>query len=696
MASWIGIIASVAVVGVAGTSAWGQAAGKGFDFDQLTRSLNIQGEHEGPIMGLMPSDWGVDRSNLEGFPPLTLSDDGSTAIWRLNMLDVFGAGDADGPPVPMDVVFEQIGDSQYQFRGSSQSPLAAFLAEGDMTVGHEQTFDLTFEGVWHADIQAIGQIAIDMGGFEFAVEDTSFSFGGFDFFAGALADYEGDVQLDLQGLEPSTAQVMIGTMAPIDVVSGSDAESIKFHWEGMQLEAFQAVPTGSEHPVPNVLYGSPEILAASRELSQVLSLIATTGGELTLMTLMVDPVLSLLAEIPVYSEVGAYTGLTTLPMSLVFSEWGETWSLDVENIRISSAKQPGTPADGDFTVDIGPVVFKADEIIVGFDRLLASAAVADFDYVNSIDRISALLRPEGSWGDLSGLILTAFSGLSEEIYVEGLRVSGLETITNGAGLDFGSASNDSADAEMQIDNIWGRIALEDITSPSGAVLTYEYGLDGLTFPWEAITGDTVRSRYLRPGGNGLGDLIPTDAFLQLQVANIPLARWQTQMDMLPRRASILDFDGLLDELNILAAAGFQFLALIAADPLVLTVNAAMGSDLTGIEAEARYLLDFITPETFGSGDGVVTVVQGDLLLQRLMRVNKSMSKELRNPDVQANAADFEFLTSLNTSIRSLSELRALANVTGEGGWHYRVTFDPELGVVVNGLPGADATLLLGN
>ena len=696
MASWIGIIASVAVVGVAGTSAWGQAAGKGFDFDQLTRSLNIQGEHEGPIMGLMPSDWGVDRSNLEGFAPLTLSDDGSTAIWRLNMLDVFGAGDADGPPVPMDVVFEQIGDSQYQFRGSSQSPLAAFLAEGDMTVGHEQTFDLTFEGVWHADIQAIGQIAIDMGGFEFAVEDTSFSFGGFDFFAGALADYEGDVQLDLQGLEPSTAQVMIGTMAPIDVVSGSDAESIKFHWEGMQLEAFQAVPTGSEHPVPNVLYGSPEILAASRELSQVLSLIATTGGELTLMTLMVDPVLSLLAEIPVYSEVGAYTGLTTLPMSLVFSEWGETWSLDVENIRISSAKQPGTPADGDFTVDIGPVVFKADEIIVGFDRLLASAAVADFDYVNSIDRISALLRPEGSWGDLSGLILTAFSGLSEEIYVEGLWVSGLETTTNGTGLDFSNVSKDGADTELQIDNIWGRIALENITAPSGAVLTYEYGLDGLAFPWDAIPGDMVSSRYLTPGDNGLGELIPTDAFLQLQVANIPLARWQMKMDMLPRRASILDVDGLLEELNILAAAGFQFLALIAADPLVLTANVAIGGDLTGIEAETRYLLDFVTSETFGSGDGDVTVVKGDLLLQRLMRVNKSMSQELQNPDVQANAADFEFLTSLNTSIRSLIELRALANVTSEGDWHYLITIDPEIGVMVNGLPGAEVALLLGN
>ena len=696
MASWIGIIASVAVVGVAGTSAWGQAAGKGFDFDQLTRSLNIQGEHEGPIMGLMPSDWGVDRSNLEGFAPLTLSDDGSTAIWRLNMLDVFGAGDADGPPVPMDVVFEQIGDSQYQFRGSSQSPLAAFLAEGDMTVGHEQTFDLTFEGVWHADIQAIGQIAIDMGGFEFAVEDTSFSFGGFDFFAGALADYEGDVQLDLQGLEPSTAQVMIGTMAPIDVVSGSDAESIKFHWEGMQLEAFQAVPTGSEHPVPNVLYGSPEILAASRELSQVLSLIATTGGELTLMTLMVDPVLSLLAEIPVYSEVGAYTGLTTLPMSLVFSEWGETWSLDVENIRISSAKQPGTPADGDFTVDIGPVVFKADEIIVGFDRLLASAAVADFDYVNSIDRISALLRPEGSWGDLSGLILTAFSGLSEEIYVEGLWVSGLETMTNGTGLDFSNVSKDGADTELQIDNIWGRIALENITAPSGAVLTYEYGLDGLAFPWDAIPGDMVSSRYLTPGDNGLGELIPTDAFLQLQVANIPLARWQMKMDMLPRRASILDVDGLLEELNILAAAGFQFLALIAADPLVLTANVAIGGDLTGIEAETRYLLDFVTSETFGSGDGDVTVVKGDLLLQRLMRVNKSMSQELQNPDVQANAADFEFLTSLNTSIRSLIELRALANVTSEGDWHYLITIDPEIGVMVNGLPGAEVALLLGN
>lgn len=696
MASWTGIIAAVVVVGLAGTSAWGQTAENGFDFDQLTRSLNIQGEHNGPIIGLMPSDWGVDRSNLEDLPPLTLSDDGSSAIWRLDLLDVVGEGDADGPPVPVDVVFEQIDDNRYQFRGVSQWSIAALWDETDTKVDTDQTFDLTFEGVWHADIQAIGQIAMDMGGFDFTAEDTSFSFGGFDFFAGAWADYDGDVQLDLQGLEPSTAQVMIGTMAPIDVVSGSDAESIKFHWEGMQLESFQAVPTGSEHPVPNVLYGSPEILAASRELSQVLSLIATTGGELTLMTLMVDPVLSLLAEIPVYSEVGAYTGLSTLPMSVVFSEWGDTWSLDVENIRISSAKQPGTPADGDFTVDVGPIAFKTDGMVVGFDRLLASAAVADFDYINSIDRISALLRPEGSWGDLSGLILTAFSGLSEEIYVEGLRVSGLETITNGAGLDFGSVSHDSADAEMQIDNIWGRIALENITAPSGAVLTYEYGLDGLTFPWEAITGDTVLSSYLTPGGNGLGDLIPTDAFLQLQVANIPLARWQTQMDMLPRRASILDFDGLLDELNILAAAGFQFLALIAADPLVLTVNAAMGSDLTGIEAEARYLLDFITPETFGSGDGDVTVVQGDLLLQRLMRVNKSMSKELRNPDVQASAVDFEFLISLNTSIRSLSELRALANVTGEGDWHYRVTFDPELGVMVNGLPGADVTLLLGN
>ena len=186
---------------------------------------------------------------------------------------------------------------------------------------------------------------------------------------------------------------MIGTMAPIDIVSGSDAESIKFHWEGMQLEAFQAVPTGSEHPVPNVLYGSPEILAASRELSQVLSLIIATGGELTLMTLMVDPVFSLLAEIPVYSEVGAYTGsINASFMSVVFSEWGDTWSLDLENIRISSAKQPGTPADGDFTVDVGPIAFKADGMVVGFDRLLASAAVADFDYVNSIDRISALLE----------------------------------------------------------------------------------------------------------------------------------------------------------------------------------------------------------------------------------------------------------------------------------------------------------------
>ena len=93
MASWIGIIAAVAVVGLAGTSAWGQAAEKGFDFDQLTRSLNIQGEHDGPIMGLMPSDLGVDRSNLEDLPPLTLSDDGSSAIWRLDLLDVVGEGD---------------------------------------------------------------------------------------------------------------------------------------------------------------------------------------------------------------------------------------------------------------------------------------------------------------------------------------------------------------------------------------------------------------------------------------------------------------------------------------------------------------------------------------------------------------------------------------------------------------------------
>jgi len=696
MASWSGILVSVAVVGVASTSAWGQTAENGFDFDQLTRSLNIHGEYDGPIMGLMPSDWGVDRSNLEGFPPLTLSDDGSTATWRLDLLDVFGEGDADGPPVLVDVVFEQIDDSRYHFEGSSQWPLATIVAENDVKGDAHQTFDLTFEGVWYSDIQAVEQIAIDMGGFEFTAEDTSISFGGFDFFAGAWADYQGDVQLDLQGLEPSTAQVMIGNMAPIDIVSGSDAESIKFHWEGMKLEAFQAVPTGSEHPVANVLYGSPELLVASRELSQVLSLIATTGGELTLMTLMVDPVLSMLAEIPVYSEVGAYTDLTTLPVSVVFSEWEDTWSLDLENIRISSAKQPGTPADGDFTVDVGAVVFKADEVIVGFDRLLASAVVADFDYVNSIDRISALLRPEGSWGDLSGLILTAFSGLSEEIYLEGLWVSGFETMTSGTGLDFSNVSKDGADTELQIDNIWGRIALENITAPSGAVLTYDYGLEGLAFPWDTILGDMVSSRYLTPGDNGLGDLIPTDAFLQLQVANIPLARWQMQMDMLPRRASILDFDGLLDELNILAAAGFQFLALIAADPLVLTANAAIGGDLTGIEAETRYLLDFVTSETFGSGDGDVTVVKGDLLLQRLMRVNKSMSQELRNPDVQANAADFEFLTSLNTSIRNLSELRALANVTGEGDWHYRVTFDPELGVIVNGLPGADVTLLLGN
>ena len=118
--------------------------------------------------------------------------------------------------------------------------------------------------------------------------------------------------------------------------------------------------------------------------------------------------------------------------------------------------------------------------------------------------------------------------------------------------------------------------------------------------------------------------------------------------------------------------------------------------MTGIEAETRYLLDFVTSETFGSGDGDVTVVQGDLLLQRLMRVNKSLSQELQNPDVQANAADFEFLTSLNTSIRSLIELRALANVTSEGDWHYLITIDPEIGVMVNGLPGAEVALLLGN
>ena len=64
---------------------------------------------------------------------------------------------------------------------------------------------------------------------------------------------------------------------------------------------------------------------------------------------------------------------------------------------------------------------------------------------------------------------------------------------------------------------------------------------------------------------------------------------------------------------------------------MLTANVAIGGDLTGIEAEARYLLDFITPGTFGSGDGDVTVVKGDLLLQRLMRVNKSLSQELQIP-----------------------------------------------------------------
>ena len=696
MASWSGILVSVAVVGVASTSAWGQTAEKGFDFDRLTRSLNIHGEYNGPIMGLTPSDWGVDRSNLEDLPPLMLSENGSSAIWRLDLLDVFGGGDADGPPVPVDVVFEQIDDSRYHFEGVSQWPLATLLAELDAKGDAGHTFDLTFEGVWHSDIQAVEQIAMDMGGFEFTVEDTSFSFGGFDFFAGAWAAYEGDVQLDLKGLEPSTAQVMIGNMAPIEFASGSDVENIKIHWQGMKLESVQAVPAGSEHAVANAIYGSPEILAASRQLSQVLDLMDTTGGDLTFITLMVDPLSAFFDEMRVYSQVGAYTELTTFPVSVVFSEWGETRSLDLESIRISSAKQPGTLADLEFQVDVGPVVFEADEIVFGFERLLASAAVSDFDYVNSIDRISALLRAEGSWGDLSGLILTTLSGLNEEIYVEGLKLSGLEAMTNAISLDLTSASQDGADAEMQMDNIWGRIALEDITAPSGAVLTYEYGFEGLAFPWDAIPGDTVSAGYLTAESNGLGDLIPTDVFLQLQVANIPLARWQTQMDMLPRRASILDFDGLASEVNILGAAGFQFLALVAADPLVLTANAAIGNDLTGIEAETRYLLDFATPETFGSGDGDVTVVKGDLLLQRLMRVNKSMSQELQNPDVQANAADFEFLTALNTSIRNLSELRALANVTGEGDWHYRVTLDPEMGVMVNGLPGAEVTLLLGN
>ena len=696
MKSWVSKVASFVIISAAATSAWGQTTEKGFDFDQLTRSLNIHGEHDGPILGLMPSDWGVDQSNFEDLPPLTLSDDGSSATWRLDLLDVFGEGYADGPPVPVDVVFEQIDDSRYQFRSSSQSPLAAFMAEGDMTVRNEQTFDLTFEGVWHADIQVVGQIAIDMGGFEFAVEDTSFSFGGFDFFAGAWTDYGGDVQLDLSGLEPSTAQVMIGSMAPIEFASGGDFENIKIHWQGMQLESVQAVPTGSEHPVANALYGSPEILAASRQLSQALELMAVTGGDLGFMTLLGAPLTALFAEIPIYSEVEAYATLTTLPISVAFSDWGDTWSLDVENISISSAKQPGTPADGDFTFDVGPVSVKAEEVAFGFERLLASAAVSDFDYAGFSEHASALLRPEGSWGDLSGLILTALSGLSEEIYVEGLKVSGLEAMTNATSLDLTSASKDGADAEMQIDNIWGRIALEDITSPSGAVLTYEYGLEGLAMPWDAIAGDTVSASYLTREGDGLGDLIPTDAFVRVQVANIPLARWQEQMEVLPRRASVLDLDGLASEVNILAAAGFQFLALIAADPLVLTANAAAGNDLTGIEAEARYLLDFITPETFGSGDGNVTVVQGDLLLQRLMRVNKSLSRALREQDAEASIEDYDFLDTLIATIRQLSEMRALANVTSEGDWHYRITLDPETRLMVNGLPGAEVTLLLGN
>ena len=696
MASWFGRIALLAVMGPLGPSAWGQTAQAEFDFDLLQRSLNLQGHHDGPLLGMMPFELGIDRSNFATLPSLSLSEDGSTASWTLNMRDVLGEADASAPPVPLNVVFEQIDDNRYQFQGTSQWPLAAILPAAEIAVGADQTFDLTFKGVWHADVQAIGQIAMDMNGFELNDNDTAISFGGFDFFAGAWTDYDGDVQFDLSGLEPSTAQVMIGALAPINIAIGGDFETIKFNWQGMQLEAVQAVPADSEHQVANVMYGSPEILAANRQLSQALDLMDATDGNLGIMTLMGEPLTALFAEIPIYSEVEAYAALTTLPMSVVFSQWGDTWSLDVENIRISSAKQPGTPADGDFTVDVGPVIVKAEEVAFGFERLLASVGVSDFDYAGFSEHASALLRPEGSWGDLSGLILTALSGLSEEIYVEGLKVSGLEAMTAATGFDLGNASKNGANPEMRVDNIWGRIALEDITTPSGAVLTYENGLEGLAMPWDAIAGDSISARYWTREDDGLGDLIPTDAYVRVQVANIPLARWQAQMEVLSRRASILDFDGLASEVNILAAAGFQFLALIATDPLVLTANVAVGNEVAALEAEARYLLDFMTPETLGSGEGHVTIVQGDFLLQRLMRVNKSLSRALREPDAEASIEDYDFLDTLIAAIRQLSEMRALADVTSDGDWQFTITLDPEFGVMVNGLPGAEAGLLLGN
>jgi len=698
MKSWVCGFAAMGVAGALGTTVWAQSADTGFDFGQLKQSLNIHGYDDGPIFGFMPTDLGLDGSELPDLPPLVLAEDGNTALWQLDLMTVLGQSGDIERLLPLDIVFEQLDDNRYRFYGDSQASLAFLTSDNDVNIAPDQMFDFSVEGIWHAGLQTVGQIAMDLGGVEFTTSDTAISFGGFDLFAGAWSDYKGDVQPDFSGLEPSTAEVMIGEIAPITAQHNGRFDSFNVEWQGFLMEAVQAMPEGSDRPVANILYGSPEILAASRQFSQALAFISAVGvgGDVEVLPLLAEPLTSIFATVPDHIDTGISMTLSVLPLSLEWSQFGDVSSVDLDGIKVTSVKQPGSPANSKFTIDVSPVQVDGNGARFGFDRLVAFAELSDFDAVAFSDRARALLMPDGSWGDLTGVILAALPGFNEEIYVEGFQVSGLDAFMDTGGADLSGPSQDDANAEIHMDKAWVRIALDDITALSGATLSYEYGLEGLDLPWDIAAGDSVIADYLTPSEDNLRELVPTDGNIQVQVANIPLAKWQAQLEMLPRRSSILDIEGLASELNLLTAAGFQFLALIAADPLVVTVDAAVGNELVGVDAQARYLLDFVTPETLGVGEGMVTVRRGDFLLQRLMKVHKSVALALRDPENVPDLAAFDFFDELTIARRQLSEARALAEVTEQGDWQFFVSIDPEIGALVNGLPMDSFLMFLEN
>jgi len=673
------------------------------DIEKLTSSFNFGSEADRSLLGVTNSllaSLNIGPSARDAIfssvKPIILAQDGQSATLSLLFPEVRGTVFDGASSLQPTILFEQVSDAEYSFVVNGLPTTIApdnerLLSEGQGIVLQ----DPVIEGVWNADVRSVSELRLSLGGFEATIDGTKINGDGFDYYAGAFANYQGTADVTLDGLDRTTAQVSLGEIGRIEFQSGDSDDTIKAFWDGVTLETAIGAPLGSGLVVPNILYGTPEIHEANQRLL-ALSNDIDDLADLSFVESFSSVANDLITVLEASIGFSSHTSIQGLPAQIeIGSRYGPDLSFISDGFEIYGSATAQLPSDSVFMIRTLPLEFNLDDAKVSIGEIAIKSESFAVDLPALFTQFDALMTGEGTWGHLTGLALKFFDGFASSYSIKGFTISE-SLLRQGAAmlaLPNDAPAADPVAAGLSVGELYGDLRLNGLQDPDGATLKLEIGLAGFDLAPTLIPQGAVGSEYFEDrDDNGIIDLWPSDTTAQVAISGLPFTQWQAVFDGLPRSLPMSDGRFFDQAGSMLGAVSLQLLTPLLTSPPRLSMSIGVDSELAGVGLDAEYAINPMAGASFGEGTGTVVIKNGDKFLQRLFVINKLVKSKLDDGTYRSRS-DVDFYETATWLADALKVLRS-KRISVEDDWIFDITSDPEAVALINGLPLAEFSALL--